>query len=62
LDNNLTIHGLRVVSGNNGFFVSMPSKRKEDGNYQNIVHPTNSATKAMIENAVLDAYDQEINS
>jgi stage V sporulation protein G len=59
LDNAFVIRGLKVISGNNGYFVSMPSRKRKDGTYQDIAHPINNETRKQIEDAVLDAYEKE---
>lgn len=60
LDGVLVIKNIRVVSGNNGYFVSMPSKRRYDGTFQDIIHPINTETRIMFENKILDAYEQKL--
>ena len=46
--------------GNNGYFVSMPSRKRPDGTHQDIAHPINSETRMMIEKKVLEAYELEL--
>ena len=50
------VHDIRVIDGNNGLFVAMPSKRTPDGEFRDIAHPINSNTRAKIQDAVLEAY------
>jgi stage V sporulation protein G len=59
LDNCLVVRGLRVINGSNGYFVSMPSKRRRNGMYQDIFHPINNETRKLIEDKVLDAFEAE---
>jgi stage V sporulation protein G len=61
LDNCLVVRGLRVINGSNGYFVSMPSKRRRNGMYQDIFHPINNETRKLIEDKVLDAFENELN-
>lgn len=56
LDNCFVIRDLKIISGNSGLFVAMPSKRRKDGVYKDIAHPLNQATRTMMEKKVLDAY------
>lgn len=56
-DNCFIVNGLKVISGNKGFFVAMPS-RLVKGRYQDIAHPTDNQTRMMIEDAVIEAYEQ----
>jgi len=62
LDNAFVIRGLKIINGTKGLFVSMPSKRRADGSFQDVAHPINTETRRMIENMVLDAYQKEINN
>ncbi|QNO14878.1 septation regulator SpoVG [Alkalicella caledoniensis] len=55
-DNEFVVHDIRVVEGNNGFFVAMPSRKGADGEHRDIAHPITSNTRGMIQEAVLDAY------
>ena len=48
LDNEFVVHDIRVIDGNNGLFVAMPSKRTPDGEFRDIAHPINSATRGKI--------------
>ena len=62
LDNAFVIRGLKIINGTKGLFVSMPSKRRSNGSFQDVAHPINTETRRMIESMVLDAYNNEINS
>src|SRR5699024_8138968 len=56
LEDEFVIHDIRVIDGNNGLFVAMPSKRTPDGEFRDIAHPINSNTRAKIQDAVLEEY------
>ncbi len=56
LDNEFVVHDIRVIDGNNGLFVAMPSKRTPDGEFRDIAHPINSNTRGKIQDAVLTEY------
>ena len=56
LDQEFVVHDIRVIDGNNGLFVAMPSKRTPDGEFRDIAHPINSGTRNKIQEAVLEAY------
>ncbi|MCP8618170.1 septation regulator SpoVG [Salirhabdus salicampi] len=56
LDQEFVVHDIRVIDGNNGLFVAMPSKRTPDGEFRDIAHPINSDTRAKIQDAVLAEY------
>lgn len=56
LDNEFVVHDIRVIDGNAGLFVAMPSKRTPDGEFRDIAHPINSSTRSKIQESVLVAY------
>jgi stage V sporulation protein G len=56
LDEEFVVHDIRVIDGNNGLFVAMPSKRTPDGEFRDIAHPINSGTRNKIQEAVLESY------
>ncbi|HWI49217.1 MAG TPA: septation regulator SpoVG [Rummeliibacillus sp.] len=56
LDNEFVVHDIRVIDGNTGLFVAMPSKRTPDGEFRDIAHPINSGTRSKIQESVLEAY------
>ncbi len=58
-DNCFVVRDLKVISGNTGLFVAMPSKKRKDGTFKDIAHPLNNDFRAKIEKVVLDAYQQE---
>ena len=59
-DNCFVVRDLKVISGNNGLFVAMPSKKRKDGTYRDTAHPLNNETRQMIESRVLEEYNKEI--
>ncbi|GAA0439329.1 septation regulator SpoVG [Lentibacillus halophilus] len=56
MDDEFVVHDIRVINGNNGLFVAMPSKRTPDGEFRDIAHPINSKTRGKIQDAVLGEY------
>jgi len=62
LDNAFVVRGLKIINGTKGLFVSMPSKRRSNGSFQDVAHPINSETRKMIENMVLEAYQKEVDN
>ena len=58
LDEAFVIHDLRVIEGNSGLFVAMPSKRTPDGEFRDIAHPINSDMRQEIQDAVMKVYDE----
>jgi stage V sporulation protein G len=59
-DNSFVIRGLKVINGNQGYFVSMPSRKRSDGTHQDIAHPVNNEMRRLIEEKVLQAYESEL--
>ncbi len=60
LDNCFVVRDLKVISGNTGLFVAMPSKRRKDGAFKDIAHPLNQGTRTAMEKRILEAYLAEI--
>ena len=58
LGETFVIHDLRVIEGNSGLFVAMPSKRTPDGEFRDIAHPINSDMRQEIQDAVMKVYDE----
>ncbi|RYM04893.1 septation protein SpoVG [Sporolactobacillus sp. THM7-7] len=56
IDKEFVVHDIRVINGNNGMFVAMPSKRAPDGEFRDIAHPITSGTREKIQTAVLGEY------
>ena len=54
------VRDLKIIHGNSGLFVAMPSKKKKDGTYRDTAHPLNNETRQMIEEAVLGEYERVI--
>jgi stage V sporulation protein G len=59
-DDSFVVHDLRVIDGNKGMFVAMPSKRLPNGDHKDIAHPINTEIREKIQNAVLDVYHREL--
>ncbi|MBG9799043.1 septation regulator SpoVG [Brevibacillus laterosporus] len=58
IDHEFVVHDIRVIDGNNGMFVAMPSKRTPDGEFRDIAHPISSTTREKIQAAVLSEYER----
>lgn len=58
LDQEFVVHDVRLIEGNNGLFVAMPSRRSPDGEFRDIAHPITARARQIIEDAVLAAYEQ----
>lgn len=61
-ENAFVVRDLKIIKGNEGLFVAMPSKKRKDGQFKDIAHPLNQETRDEIERAVFEAYEREIKS
>lgn len=57
LDGEFVVHDIKVIEGEKGLFIAMPSRRAGDGEYRDIAHPINSQTREMIQNIILEKYE-----
>lgn len=62
IENCFVVRDLKIIKGNEGLFVAMPSKKRKDGQFKDIAHPLNQETRNEIEQAVFDAYEKEVKS
>lgn len=60
IDNEFVVHDIKVIEGEKGLFIAMPSRRAADGEYRDIAHPINTETRAHIQSLVLEEYQKEI--
>ena len=59
-DNAFVVRGMKIISGNNGYFISMPSRKRPDGTHQDVAHPVNNEASRQIEEKILAAYEEEL--
>lgn len=57
-EDSFVIHDLRVIEGNNGLFVAMPSKRTPDGEFRDIAHPINSDMRQHVQEEIMKVYEE----
>ncbi len=57
IDNEFVVHDIKVIEGEKGIFVAMPSRKSADGEYRDIAHPINTATRERIQNLILERYE-----
>ena len=60
IDNEFVVHDIKVIEGEKGLFIAMPSKKAADGEYRDIAHPINSQTRDKIQNMILDSYQKAL--
>ena len=57
IDNEFVVHDIKVIEGEKGLFIAMPSRKAADGEYRDIAHPINSGTRDMIQSIILNKYE-----
>ena len=57
IDDCFAVHDIRIIEGDNGLFIAMPSRKTATGGYRDIAHPINPETRALFEKAILEAYN-----
>lgn len=60
LDDEFVVHDIKVIEGEKGLFIAMPSKKGTDGEYRDIAHPINSATRDGIQRIILESYEKAL--
>lgn len=60
IDDEFVIHDIKVIEGEKGMFIAMPSKKASDGEYRDIAHPINSGTRENIQRIILEKYEQAL--
>ena len=60
LDDEFVVHDIKVIEGEKGLFIAMPSKKATDGVYRDIAHPINSSTRDGIQKLILDCYEKAL--
>ena len=58
LDDSFAVHDIRIIEGDNGLFIAMPSRKTAAGGYRDIAHPINPEVRSMFEDAIIDAYNK----
>ena len=58
LDDSFAVHDIRIIDGDNGLFIAMPSRKTATGGYRDVAHPINPEVRAMFEEAILEAYEK----
>lgn len=59
-DDSFVVHNLKVINGQSGIFVAMPSRKTTSGEFKDVAHPIHSAFREVLQKAVLDAYYKEV--
>lgn len=62
IDDEFVVHDIKVIEGEKGLFIAMPSRKAADGEYRDIAHPINSGTRERIQTLILNKYQEELAS
>ena len=60
LDGEFVVHDIKVIEGEKGLFIAMPSRKASDGEYRDIAHPINSSTRDTIQMTILEKYPESL--
>ena len=58
IDDEFVVHDLKVIEGDKGLFIAMPSRRSSDGEYRDVAHPINTSTRERLQAVILEAYEK----
>lgn len=61
IENEFVVHDIKVIDGEKGLFIAMPSRKSSDGEYRDIAHPISSATRENISKLIMQKYEEEMN-
>lgn len=57
IDDEFVVHDIKVIEGDRGLFIAMPSRKSADGEYRDIAHPINSSTRQKMQDMIMEAYE-----
>lgn len=58
IDDEFVVHDIKVIEGDKGLFIAMPSRRLSDGEYRDVAHPINTSTRERLQAVILEAYEK----
>ena len=58
IDEEFVVHDIKVIEGEKGLFIAMPSRKATDGEYRDIAHPINSSTRDKMQTSILEKYQE----
>lgn len=61
-DDVFAVHDIKIIEGNDKLFVAMPSRKTPDGEYRDIAHPINAKTRELLQNKIIEKYEEVKNS
>ena len=60
IDEEFVVHDIKIIEGEKGLFIAMPSRKTADGEYRDIAHPINSGTRERIQKLILEKYEETL--
>ncbi len=60
IDDEFVVHDIKIIEGEKGMFIAMPSRKASDGEYRDIAHPINTATRERLQSMILDKYQETL--
>ena len=60
IDEEFVVHDIKIIEGEKGLFIAMPSRKAADGEYRDIAHPINSGTRGRIQKLILEKYEETL--
>lgn len=60
IDNEFAVHDIKIIEGEKGLFIAMPSRRNAEGEYRDVAHPINSDVRQHIQQLIMDKYQEEM--
>lgn len=60
IDNEFAVHDIKIIEGEKGLFIAMPSRRNAEGEYRDVAHPINSDVRQCIQQLIMDKYQEEM--
>lgn len=60
IDDEFVVHDIKIIEGEKGMFIAMPSRKASDGEYRDIAHPINTATRERLQKMILDKYCESV--
>ena len=58
IEDEVVVHDIKVIEGDKGLFIAMPSRRSSDGEYRDVAHPINTSTRERLQAVILEAYEK----
>ena len=60
IDNSFVVHDIKIIDGEKGMFIAMPSRKSQDNEYRDIVHPINQETRSFLQDMILEKYNEKL--